>query len=221
MIPPMISQTSHMELARLRARRHGHIGLLGGSFNPAHQGHAHIADIAAAELQLDQVIWLVSPQNPLKSSHDMALFAHRMASAKDMAQQCRRHHHMQVSALEHLLRLRYTADTIRYLARTCPRLTFYWLMGADNMAQFHQWHRTDDIIRHTRLVVVNRPGYQAAALSSRMASRMVRLPARRLRRMKHKLSHYRKQNYWSFIQSRLNPLSATDIRASQHRKTKQ
>jgi nicotinate-nucleotide adenylyltransferase len=208
-----------MELARLRARRHGHIGLLGGSFNPAHQGHAHIADIAATELQLDQVIWLVSPQNPLKSSHDMASFAHRFASARNMARKCRLHKHMQVSALEHLLQLRYTADTLRYLARTCPRLTFYWLMGADNMAQFHQWYRTDSIIRHTRLVVVNRPGYQSAALSSRMASRLIRLPARRLRRIKHDPFNHCQLRYWSFIQSRLNPLSATAIRASQHKKT--
>jgi nicotinate-nucleotide adenylyltransferase len=118
---------------------------------------------------------------------------------------------MQVSALEHITQMRYTADTIRFLARTCPRMTFYWLMGADNMATFHQWHRTDDIIRNAHLIVVNRPGYQASALASRIAHRMTRCPARRLR---HKPFRHKHHHYWSFIQTRLNPLSATAIRES-------
>jgi nicotinate-nucleotide adenylyltransferase len=211
---PAMTPTSHMLLARLRARRHGHIGLLGGSFNPAHHGHAHIADVAISELQLDQVIWLASPQNPHKSTHDMAPFADRFASAEAISQHCKHHKRMQVSALEHITQMRYTADTIRFLARTCPRMTFYWLMGADNMATFHQWHRTDDIIRNAHLIVVNRPGYQASALASRIAHRMTRCPARRLR---HKPFRHKHHHYWSFIQTRLNPLSATAIRESRQK----
>lgn len=203
--------SSYMQLAKLRARRHGHIGLLGGSFNPAHVGHAHIADVAARELKLDQVFWLVSPQNPLKPKDDMAPFATRFTSAETMARQCHHQKRMHVSALEHASGFRFTADTVRFLATTCPRITFYWLMGADNLAQFHQWHRTDLIIRYAYPIVINRPGYQAAAINSRIANRMLRLGARQLR---HRSRLMLNRRYWAFIHSQLISISATDIRAS-------
>ncbi|MBL6781806.1 MAG: nicotinate (nicotinamide) nucleotide adenylyltransferase [Alphaproteobacteria bacterium] len=211
----MSMQRRYTLLAQLRSRRHGHIGLLGGSFNPAHQGHAHIADIAMAHVQLDQIIWLVSPQNPLKSADGMAPFATRLASAQAVAKQCRHSAQMHVSAFEQVADLRFTADTVRFLATTCSHITFYWLMGADNLAQFHQWYRPQQILHLARPVVINRPGYQAAALASPIAQRMTRLPARRLR---HKRRPARRQNrpYWSFIQAQLIALSATEIRTSIH-----
>lgn len=199
-------------LAKLRARRSGHIGLLGGSFNPAHRGHAHVADTAAARLGLDAVWWLVSPQNPLKSDHDMAPVTERYASAKAMATTCRHHRRMVVSRLEEAIGTRYSADTIKMLAKTCPRLRFYFLMGADNLASFHLWHRPDGILRHAIPVVVNRPHYRAEALGSQTAARLTRITPRRL---KYAAKHgHNKGRYWGFVEARQISLSATAIRAT-------
>ena len=199
--------TKYATLARLRMRSRGHIGLLGGSFNPAHLGHAHIADVAATTLKLDEIWWLVSPQNPHKSARDMAPLSTRMESAVRMAHQCRHRKRMLVSALEQVLDTHYTADLLQILDKTCPRQKFYFLMGADNFAQIHQWQHAHRLPRHASLIVIRRPNYRAKALASPMAKclRHRRLPPQRLR-------HY-KGRYWCFIQPRLNPLSATAIRA--------
>ena len=109
------------------------IGLLGGSFNPAHDGHLHISRLALARLGLDQVWWLVSPQNPLKPAAGMAPLADRLASARRVAAAER---HIQVGDLETGLGTRYSADTIRALKRCYPQTHFIWLMGADNLQQF-------------------------------------------------------------------------------------
>ncbi|HCP19458.1 MAG TPA: nicotinate (nicotinamide) nucleotide adenylyltransferase [Alphaproteobacteria bacterium] len=191
------------------------VGLFGGSFDPPHTGHRLVSLTALKALQLDRIWWLVSPQNPLKSSDGMAPFATRLASAQAMARQCRHPAQMHVSAFEQVADLRFTADTVRFLATTCPHITFYWLMGADNLAQFHKWYRTQQILHHARPVVINRPGYQAAALASPIAQRMTRLPARRLRH-KHQPARRQSRPYWSFIQAQLIALSATEIRTSVH-----
>jgi len=198
-------------LAKLRARRSGHIGLLGGSFNPAHHGHAHVADTAISVLGLDAVWWLVSPQNPLKSEKDMASVTERYASAKAAAATCQHRRRMVISRLEEAIGTRYSADTIRILAKTCPHLRFYFLMGADNLASFHLWHRPDVILRHTIPVVVNRPPYRTQALGSRTAARMIRIAPRRLK-YAAKGGHL-KTPYWGFIEAQQIGLSATAIRA--------
>ena len=199
--------TKYATLARLRMRSRGHIGLLGGSFNPAHSGHAHIADVAATTLKLNEIWWLVSPQNPHKSARDMAPLSTRMESAVRMAHQCRHRKRMVVSALEQVLDTHYTADLLQILNKTCPRQKFYFLMGADNFAQIHQWQHAHRLPRHASLIVIRRPNYRAKALASPMAKclRHRRLPPQRIR-------HYR-GHHWCFIQPRLNPLSATAIRA--------
>ncbi len=205
--------TKYATLARLRMRSRGHIGLLGGSFNPAHLGHAHIADVAATTLELDEIWWLVSPQNPHKSARDMAPLTERMESAVRMAHQCRHRKRMVVSALEQVLDTHYTADLLQILNKTCPRQKFYFLMGADNFAQIHQWQHANRLPRHASLIVIRRPNYRAKSLASPMAKclRHRRLPPKRLR---HKcLNHRPRRRYWCFIQPRLNPLSATAIRA--------
>ena len=110
-------------------------GLLGGSFNPAHRGHRAITLAAIRALELDEAWWLVSPGNPLKSgARDMAPLAARLASAKRMARRAP----IRASDIEARLNTRYTLDTLRQLQRRYPRRQFIWLMGADNLAQFHR-----------------------------------------------------------------------------------
>lgn len=136
------------------------IGILGGSFNPAHTGHRSISMAAFNTLGLDEVWWLVSPGNPLKEqAGDMAPFAARYASAVKMA----RHAPIKVSAIEQKLGTRYTVDTIDKLTRLYPRFQFIWLMGGDNLAQFHLWRGWRRIARQVPIAVIARPGYDHAA----------------------------------------------------------
>lgn len=138
------------------------IGLLGGSFNPAHGGHRAISLHALRALGLDEVWWLVSPGNPLKPEKGMAPFTARLASARAMA----RHAPIRPSAIEARLKTRYTADTLRKLVRLYPRNRFIWVMGADNLAQFHHWKDWRGIARQVPIAVVARPGYDRDALVS-------------------------------------------------------
>jgi len=131
------------------------IGLLGGSFNPAHEGHRRLSLNAIRALGLDEVWWLVSPGNPLKPREGMAPFQARLASARRMA----RHRPIRVSDFETRAKTRYTADTIGKLLRRYPRHRFIWLMGADNLAQFHLWRDWRKIARQVPIAVVARPGY--------------------------------------------------------------
>ncbi|QNA85610.1 nicotinate-nucleotide adenylyltransferase [Sphingomonas sp. So64.6b] len=136
------------------------IGLLGGSFNPAHRGHRAISLAAIRALDLDEVWWLVSPGNPLKDkARDMAPQAVRLASARAMA----RHAPIRVSDIETRLGTRYTADTLEKLVRLYPKKRFIWLMGGDNLAQFDQWRNWRGIAREVPIAVIARPGYDRAA----------------------------------------------------------
>ncbi|MEG3148987.1 nicotinate-nucleotide adenylyltransferase [Sphingomonas sp. ZT3P38] len=136
------------------------IGILGGSFNPAHGGHRAISLAAIGALGLDEVWWLVSPGNPLKEkASDMAPLAVRLASARAMA----RHAPIRPSAIELQLGTRYTIDTVRALVRRYPKNRFIWLMGADNLAQFDRWKDWRGIAREVPIAVVARPGYDGAA----------------------------------------------------------
>lgn len=136
------------------------IGLLGGSFNPAHRGHRGISMAAFAALNLDEVWWMVSPGNPLKDgAADMAPLGVRLASARAMA----RHAPIRVTDIECRLGTRYTVDTIDKLVRLYRRKQFIWLMGADNLAQFHHWRGWRRIAERVPIAVIARPGYDAAA----------------------------------------------------------
>ena len=137
-------------------------GLLGGSFNPAHGGHRRITLFAAAALGLDEVWWLVSPGNPLKPVDGMAPLASRLASARRQARRAP----IRASAIERELGTRYTVDTLRKLVRRYPKRRFVWLMGADNLAQFHRWKDWRTIARTMPIAVIARPGYDGAALAS-------------------------------------------------------
>ena len=135
------------------------IGLLGGSFNPAHGGHRAISRHALAALGLDAVWWLVSPGNPLKPSVGMAPLGIRLASAQRMARGAR----IVPTAIERELGTRYTVDTLRALVRRYPHHRFIWLMGADNLAQFHRWRDWRGIARTMPIAVIARPGSDGAA----------------------------------------------------------
>lgn len=137
-------------------------GLLGGSFNPAHRGHRRLTVHAARALGLDETWWLVSPGNPLKEEKGMAPLAARFASARRAA----RGLPVRVTAIEAELGTRYTLDTLRALRRRFPRRRFVWLMGADNLAQFHRWRDWRKIARMVPIAVIDRPGYCRQALKA-------------------------------------------------------
>ena len=139
-----------------------HIGLLGGSFNPAHGGHRRISLFALDALGLDEVWWLVSPGNPLKPKADMAPLAARLASAMQQAKRAR----IVPSQIERELGTRYTIDTLRALQRRYPKHRFVWLMGSDNLAQLHRWRAWRTIARTMPIAVIARPGYDGVARAS-------------------------------------------------------
>ena len=141
------------------------IGLLGGSFNPAHEGHRAISREALKRLRLDRVWWLVSPQNPLKPTDQTADLEQRLAAARAIAD----HPRVVVTDLERRIGTRYTVDTLAWLTRRC-RARFVWLIGADNMAQLPRWRRWQRLVRMVPIAVFDREPYSYLALAGRMAS---------------------------------------------------
>lgn len=144
------------------------IGLLGGSFNPAHGGHLYVSETARRRLNLDYVWWLVSPQNPLKSVHDMGDYRARLDRARRIAA---RHPRLVVSDLESVLGTRFTIETVTALQRRFPGIDFVWLMGSDNLDQFSRWRDWQRLARHIPIAVVQRPGSIVAAVHAAAARR--------------------------------------------------
>ena len=142
--------------------------MLGGSFNPAHEGHRRIAELARRRLRLDQVWLLVSTGNPLKPSRGMAPLAERMASARRIADG----RHVVATAIEAALGTRFTIDTLRLLRRRFPNVRFVWLMGADILSQLPRWRRWLRLLRCIPIAVLPRPGYTMRALAGHAARRM-------------------------------------------------
>ena len=190
-------------VTRLIDRR---IGLLGGSFNPAHAGHVHVSLQALRRLNLDEVWWLVSPQNPLKAADGMAGLAQRMASARAVIAS---HPRIRVTDLERELGTRYTIDTVRALRRRYPRARFVWLMGADNLRQLPRWKDWAALLETIPIAVIDRPGFAPAALSGAPAHRYAgaRIAPDAARSLADRAAPA-----WTFLYARLNPLSATALR---------
>jgi nicotinate-nucleotide adenylyltransferase len=184
------------------------VGLFGGSFNPAHEGHAHVAETARRRLGLDRVIWLVSPQNPLKSSHETASLKDRMAAARQLA----RGHGMIVSDAETKLGSAYTVDTIRSLKARFPGVKFVWVMGADSLATFHRWRGWTQIMREAPVAVVSRPWISLRSRFSPAARRFARfrVPAANARSLPGS-----RTPAWVFLQGPFNFQSSTALRARQ------
>lgn len=183
---------------------------MGGSFNPAHDGHNHIADLAVETLGLDELWWLVSPQNPLKAKDGMASFDDRLNTAIDMAQRSRNAHVMRISTLERHLGTQLTYQTLSSIRRHVRRAKLIWVMGSDNLMSFHRWSRPDVISRTMAIAVISRPGSQQVRSSrgAHIAGRPI--PPRRMRRSVFP------QRHWCYIQGRMNAQSATAIRATRH-----
>ena len=139
------------------------IGLLGGSFNPAHRGHRRMSLAAMDALGLDAVWWLVSPGNPLKPAKGMAPYEARLASAREQAKGTR----IKVSDFERDAGTRYTVDTLKRIMNRWPKHRFIWLMGEDTVAQFHQWKRWRALARMVPIAVLSRPGYDDDARAAR------------------------------------------------------
>lgn len=131
------------------------IGIFGGSFDPAHEGHAHVAQTALKRMQLDRVWWLVTPQNPLKAKSSP--FKKRLQSARMRARGSR----MVVTDIEAKLGCRYTYETLRWLGRLYPGVDFLLVMGADNLAHLRKWKRWREVADAVPVVVVSRPGASA------------------------------------------------------------
>ena len=182
--------------------------MLGGSFNPAHGGHFHISALALKLLDLDQVWWLVSPQNPLKPVAGMAPFPVRLEGARRIAKADRR---ILVTDLESRLGLsRYTTDTLKAVRRRFPRLRFVWLMGGDNLVQILKWERWPEIFRTVPIAVFDRPSYSLKSLSGPGAKRFARhrVPAAETRRLAEM-----EPPAWVFFHTPLDARSATRIRS--------
>ena len=181
------------------------IGLFGGSFDPAHAGHVALTTHALRRFGLDQVWWLVTPGNPLKS-HGPAPMAERMAQARALMQ----HPRVRVSDIEAQLGTTYTAQTIAALQDRFVHTRFVWLMGADNLAQFDQWKDWRRIIETTPIGIIARPDARLSPLSSRAARiyRGARVPAKQSRVLGHLTGPA-----WCYVNMPLMPISSTALRS--------
>ena len=206
-LPDRIAAYRHAHPRLFHDRNRLRVGLLGGSFNPAHKGHIHVSLKAHKQLSLDQIWWIVSPQNPLKSTTGMAPLVERLAYAQKIAAP---HPFLRVVAPEADLPKNYTFTTLKYLIKTMPLSRLVWIMGADNLDQFSQWYRYRDVIRLLPIAVIGRPSYSLRAIATShwllgrrfsvskmrcaIAKRTVKLPS------------------WCFLPGQIHAASATKIR---------
>jgi nicotinate-nucleotide adenylyltransferase len=189
-------------------RRRRRIGLLGGSFNPAHAGHRHVARAVRRALRLDEVWLLVSPGNPLKPRAGMAPLPARLASARAIADGWR----IIATDIEAALGTSYTVETLAALRRRFPRARFVFVIGADNLVQLPRWQGWARLAATTPIAVLPRPGWTRPALAGKAAHRL----ARHRRRPAALLAGPAPAHApWAFIPAAEHPASATAIRAAQ------
>jgi len=195
---------------RVKLPRHApglRIGLFGGSFNPPHAGHRLVTLTALHRLKLDRIWWIVTPGNPLKDTRGLPPLAERMAACRGLMPEPM----VDITGFEAEIGTRYTLDTLRYLKHRCPKVQFVWIMGADNLIQFHRWQGWREIAKLMPIAVVDRPGVTLKATASRtalalskgrvpLASLFSRRPAKAPR--------------WTFIHGPRSSLSSTALRRS-------
>jgi nicotinate-nucleotide adenylyltransferase len=181
------------------------IGLLGGSFNPPHLAHRTISLFAIKRLKLDRVWWLVSPGNPLKDRDALHDLDERAEAARKMADDPR----IDISCLESVIGTRYTVDTITYLRRRASGLRFVWIMGADNLAQFHRWQNWRRIAAEVPIAVIDRPpqSFRALAAPAAQALARYRLPENQAGRLADQHAPA-----WVFLTGMKLSLSSTGLR---------
>jgi nicotinate-nucleotide adenylyltransferase len=181
------------------------VGLMGGTFNPPHEGHAVCAMTALRRLALDQLWWMVTPGNPLKSGDGLPSLAMRMAASRKLVSDPR----IKVTGFEASLGSAYTYETVRFLTRRLPAVRFVWIMGADNLATFHRWQHWRGIAKLVPMAIVDRPGWRHKALASPAAGRMAkfRVPEAQAARLP-----FMDAPAWTFLSTRLSEASSTAIR---------
>jgi nicotinate-nucleotide adenylyltransferase len=185
------------------------IGIMGGTFNPPHAGHALIAETAVKRLGLDQLWWVVTPGNPLKAHGGLPDLGQRMAATRRMA----RGPKMKVTGFEQALGTPYTAATLAFLKRRYPGVRFVWVMGADNLASFDRWQHWRTIAQTMPMAVIDRPAWRLRALSGRAGSALAR---HRVAEPQAATLADRRAPAWTFLTSRLSSLSSTQLRAKRH-----
>jgi nicotinate-nucleotide adenylyltransferase len=197
--PPSVAQTIPLHTNGMR------IGLLGGSFNPPHLAHRAISQFAIKRLKLDRVWWLVTPGNPLKNNGALHELHERVDAARQMANDPR----IDVSCLESVIGTRYTVDTVNYLRRRVSGLRFVWIMGADNLAQFHRWQNWQRIASQMPIAVIDRPpqSFRALAAPAARALARYRVPENEAGR----LADFRPPA-WVFLTGKKMNLSSTKLR---------
>ncbi len=181
------------------------VGLFGGSFNPAHEGHAHVAETALKRLGLQKIWWLVTPQNPLKDARETAPLAARMASARKFA----RGRAMVVSDIESRWGTRFSYDLIRKLRAHYPGVRFVWILGSDNLINFHRWRRWKDLVAALPVAFVARPGAMARGALQRYGAA---LRWRAAHERKGRSGFRQSAPSGLFCRARWNPRSSTALR---------
>jgi nicotinate-nucleotide adenylyltransferase len=181
------------------------VGLFGGSFNPPHEGHLLVAEIALRRLRLDQVWWLVTPGNPLKNHSGLAPLAERLQQSEKLAHDRR----IKVTAFEKSLGQSYTAKTLSFVKARNPDVRFVWIMGADNLKSFHRWQHWQGIAETFPIAVIDRPGSTLSYLSSKMAKTFARA---RIDESDAATLSARRAPAWTFIHGPRSALSSTAIR---------
>jgi len=183
------------------------IGLFGGSFNPAHEGHRQVALYAMKRLKLDWVWWLVSPQNPLKDPRETGDYAARLAATKALA----KHPRFMVTDLEKQIGSKNTAQTLRALKKMSDA-KFVWIMGADSLAGLHHWHQWTEIVEGIDMAILARPGYSIRALDSKA---VLRYRDKRVSQDRPQILAGKQPPHWAFISMPLRKESSSAIRAAQ------
>ena len=197
-------------LRKFHSRGGCKIGLMGGSFNPPHDGHAAIALLALRRLQLDAVWWLVTPQNPLKPAGDYMPLAQRLKAAQQLARKT--HPAIYVTAIENQLAMRYSIDSILALKKIFPRQKFVWLMGGDNLLQMHKWRNWAAIFKEIPIAVFARPINTQKILNGMAAQRFARNRHRREDRAQKLVGSVPPK--YVYFHTRLMPISSTLLRQS-------
>jgi len=182
------------------------VGLQGGSFNPPHAAHRQLSLLALRRLQLDRVWWLVSPGNPLKDTRELPSLEARIDAARKVAA----HPAIQVTGVEAALGTRYTVDTITALRRRFPTVRFVWLMGADNLSQFHRWRDWERIAAQIPIAVIDRPSDSFRALASPAAQALSKY--RHNESLAGRLADF-DAPAWMYLHGMKSPLSSTELRS--------
>jgi nicotinate-nucleotide adenylyltransferase len=186
----------------LRKRK---IGILGGSFNPAHAGHIHISNTARISLGVDEVWWLVAPQNRLKSSLEMENFDKRLSYARLLTEGIS---YIKVLDIEEKNKLYASYMTINFLNSKSQRVKFIWLMGSDILDNFNNWLYPDSIAKKMYVAVVSRPNFSSSFLNTPQKTKL----GKRLKNSKNKTIFLRKKPVWVFLKNRLLSISSSEIR---------